>query len=309
MDVPGGLPAAAGAPPSPPPPAPPAPPARPPFSIPALRRAVTVLTLTRRFRASPYIAVIALTGGHSWGRANMRARLLPRPPPPPPPPPATPATPPATTTTAANGGGDGAAATPSATTTTSPADAAAAAAARTFPSPYDGAPDVDAVRVAPWAARAAVEALTTTDADGGGGGGGGGGATPASWALLGHLFAGGAVAVVHGTAGEAVTAVLRRSREHLRGGVLLGGMVGGRVVSAAVWDRLVDGPTELETRTALVALLARPPALPALLAAQSASLPSALSASTRSLPGVLRRHGDALAADDGPPAAAAAAAT
>lgn len=38
-----------------------------------------------------------------------------------------------------------------------------------------------------------------------------------------------------------------------------------------------DGPTEQETRTALVALLARPPQLPTLLAAQSASLVSALS--------------------------------
>lgn len=200
MDVPPA--AAGGVPPSPPR-------VRPPFSIPTLRRAVTVLTLTRRLRSSPYIAVIALTGGHSWGRSNMRARLLPRPPPPPPLSPA--------------GEGDGAAT--GATEVTGGTRTAAT----------DGAPVVDAVRVAPWAARAAVTALAAESS----GNAGGGGATPAAWTLLGHLFAGGAMAVIHGTTGEAVTGVLRRSRQHLRGGVLLGGMVGGRVVDATVWDRLV----------------------------------------------------------------------
>ncbi|GAB0494918.1 hypothetical protein MMPV_006215 [Pyropia vietnamensis] len=136
-----------------------------------------------------------------------------------------------------------------------------------------------------------------------------GSATPAAWTLLGHLFAGGAVAVIYGTTGEAVTGVLRRAREHLRGGVLLGGMVGGRVVDATVWDCLVDGPTEQETRTALVTLLARPPQLPALLTAHA--LHEYLVASRKSAAQVVERaparHGDTLAAGDGPPPEVAAA--
>lgn len=46
------------------------------LTVPGLKRAYNVRKWQNIFQNHPYIAVIQLTGGRSWGRINMRARVL-----------------------------------------------------------------------------------------------------------------------------------------------------------------------------------------------------------------------------------------
>lgn len=46
------------------------------LTVQGLKRAYTVRMWRDIFAASPYVAVLQLTGGRSWGRTNMRARVL-----------------------------------------------------------------------------------------------------------------------------------------------------------------------------------------------------------------------------------------
>lgn len=46
------------------------------LTVPGLKRAYTVRMWRDIFANSPYVAVLQLTGGRSWGRTNMRARVL-----------------------------------------------------------------------------------------------------------------------------------------------------------------------------------------------------------------------------------------
>lgn len=184
------------------------------LSIVKLRREYEIRTWRKIIEENPYVAVVQSTGGKSWGRTNMKARILGK---------------------------------------------------------HLNSKVVGARYAIP---RAAREAALQTRFD-----------------KLSSLFQTAGSAVVYGQKVDPVVEVVKNANDIIDGSLLLGGRFGDDIVTAKVWETVLDSKGESTEWANLVSVLDRTPPFITILDRSSSGLVEALKKSGRAhqLTGVLQR--------------------
>lgn len=104
------------------------------------------------------------------------------------------------------------------------------------------------------------------------------GALRTPYAPLSELFRSGPCAVVYGDRIDDVVCVVKRAKDQIDGGVLIGGKFGTGIITARTWNTVLESEGELAEWTRFVAVLGRKPALIDALDGRSAGLVNALQA-------------------------------
>lgn len=165
------------------------------LSVTKLRREYEVRLWHKIIEENPYVAVVQITGGGSWGRRNMGARILGK---------------------------------------------------------HLRSGQVGTRYAVPKSARE--------------------GAMRSRFEQIAMLFRSGGSAVIYGRQIDPVMEVVKRAKETISGGLLVGGRFGERIVTAGVWERALNSKGEVDEWTQFLSVLAKPPPVVQILDQQSKGL-------------------------------------